>query len=55
MKTLIYDSYNQKVKADQSCTCTITTMVGTASMRGGQKIVEIYEEAETNGEGNDDR
>lgn len=40
MKPIIYDDYNSRIKADQSCIGTITTNIGNDAMRNGTKIIE---------------
>lgn len=40
---IVYDDYNGKIKADQSCIGTITTNIGSSTPRNGTKIIEFNE------------
>lgn len=42
LEPIIYDDYNQRVKADQSCINTLTTNCGNDAERNGVKIIEYY-------------
>lgn len=37
---IIYDDYNNRIKADQSCIGTLTTNIGSSTPRNGTKIIE---------------
>ena len=47
---IIYDDYNGRVRADQSCIGTLTTNCGNDAERNGVKIIE-YEEERIEGRG----
>lgn len=40
---IIYDDYNSRIRADQTCIGTITTNIGSSTPRNGTKIIEIKE------------
>ena len=40
VKKIIYDDYNSRVRADQSTMGTLTTNVGSGTLRNGVKIIE---------------
>lgn len=40
---IIYDDFNSRIRADQTCIGTITTNVGSSAPRNGMKIIEIHE------------
>ena len=42
---IIYDDFNGRIKADQSCIGTLTTNIGSSAPRNGIKIIEINCEA----------
>ena len=46
---IIYDDYNGRVKADQSCIGTLTTNCGNDAERNGVKIIEYEERVEGRG------
>ena len=37
---IIYDDYNNRIRADQSCIGTLTTNIGSSTPRNGTKIIE---------------
>lgn len=39
-RVIIYDDYNGRVKADQTCIGTITTNIGASAIRNGTKLIE---------------
>jgi hypothetical protein len=42
-ETIIYDDYNSRVRADQNTIGTLTTMVGSSSLRSSYKLIENEE------------
>lgn len=40
-KIIVYDDYNNRVKADQSCIGTLTTNIGNTAPKNGTKIIEL--------------
>lgn len=47
-KTIIYDDYNSNIPENQNCIGTLTTNIGSSTMRNGLKIIEkneFYEQA----------
>lgn len=39
---IIYDDYNHRVRADQTCIGTLTTNIGTNALGNGTKLIEKY-------------
>ena len=41
IETIVYDDFNSRIRADQSCVGTITTNIGNDALRNGQKLIEF--------------